>query len=99
MLRRGQEGIRPVASGDDGHLSTAGGQCHRARSPRVTRREQLRRELLTTVDSLARQRAHLVSKGFIADYIALHWLEWNDGALRLTVTGTNICEKMQIHLA
>jgi len=64
----------------------------------VTRREQLRSELLTTVDSLAHRRADLVSEGFIADYVALHWLEWNGGALRLTVTGTNICEQMRIRL-
>jgi hypothetical protein len=84
------------------HLST--GVASRAsdilaRPPPVTRREQLRRELLTTVDSLARRRADLVSEGFIADYVALHWLEWNGGALRLTVTGTNICEQMRAQLA
>jgi hypothetical protein len=66
-----------------------------ARQPAVSRREQLRNELLTTVDSLYRRRADLVSEGFIADYVALHWLEWNGGALRLTVTGKNICEQMR----
>ena len=63
--------------------------------PPVSRREQLRLELLTTVDSLQRRRADLVSEGFIEDYVALHWLEWNGGALRLTVTGTNMCEQMR----
>jgi hypothetical protein len=67
--------------------------------PPVTRREQLRLELLTTVDSLQRRRADLVSEGFIEDYVALHWLEWNGGALRLTVTGTNVCEQMRARLA
>ena len=38
----------------------------------VTRREQLRRELLSTVDSLDRRRADLVPEGFIEDYVALH---------------------------
>jgi hypothetical protein len=66
-----------------------------ARQPAVSRREQLRNELLTTVDSLYRRRADLVSEGFIADYVALHWLEWNGGTLRLTVTGKNICEQMR----
>jgi len=70
-----------------------------ARSLPVTRREQLRRELLTSVDSLARRRADLVSEGFIADYLALRWLEWNGGVLCLTVTGTNICEQMRTRLA
>lgn len=66
--------------------------------PPVSRREQLRLELLTTVDSLQRRRADLVSEGFIDDYVALHWLEWNGGALRLTVTGTNMCEQMRARL-
>jgi hypothetical protein len=67
--------------------------------PPVTRREQLRLELLTTVDSLQRRRADLVSEDFIEDYVALHWLEWNGGALRLTVTGTNMCEQMRARLS
>ena len=66
--------------------------------PPVTRREQLRLELLTTVDSLLRRRADLVSDGFIEDYVALHLLEWNGGALRLTVAGTNMCEQMRARL-
>ena len=66
--------------------------------PPVTRREQLRLELLTTVESLQRRRADLIADGFIEDYVALHWLEWNGGALRLTVTGTNMCEQMRARL-
>ena len=66
--------------------------------PPVTRREQLSLEFLTTVDSLQRRRADLVSEGFIEDYVALHWLEWNGGALRLTVTGTNMCAQMRARL-
>lgn len=67
--------------------------------PPVSRGEQLRLELLNTVDSMQRQRADLVSEGFIEDYVALHWLEWKGGALRLTVTGTNMCERMRARLA
>jgi len=67
-----------------------------ARPPPVSRRSQLRLELLGTVDSLNRRRADLISEGFIADYVALHWLEWNGGALRLTVTGKNICEQVRV---
>ena len=66
--------------------------------PPVSRREQLRLELLTTVDSLQRRRADLVSDGFIDDYVALRWLEWNGGALRLTATGTNMCQQMRARL-
>jgi len=64
----------------------------------ILRREQLRIEFLSTVDSLHRRRADLVSEGFIADYVALHWLEWNGGALRLTVTGENVCAQIRAGL-
>jgi hypothetical protein len=66
--------------------------------PPLSRREQLRNELLSTVDSLHRRRADLISEGFIADYVALHWLEWNGGALRLTVTGNNMCDQMRARM-
>jgi len=59
------------------------------------RREQLRTELLATVDSLLRRRADLVAEEAIDDYVALHWLEWSGGGLRLTLTGTNICDQMR----
>jgi hypothetical protein len=69
------------------------------RLPPVSRHSQLHLELLTTVDSLHRRRADLVPEGFIDDYVALHWLEWNGGALRLTVTGTNMCAQMRAQLS
>jgi glutamine synthetase len=68
------------------------------RLPHVSRREQLRRELLTSVESLARRRADLISEGFIEDYVALHWLEWHAGALRLTPTGTSMCEHLRTRM-
>jgi hypothetical protein len=64
-------------------------------TPPTPRREQLRNELLATVDSLYRRRADLVSEASIDDYVALHWLEWSGGSLRLTQTGTNICDQMR----
>jgi hypothetical protein len=67
-------------------------------APPVSRQEQLSLEFLTTVDSLHRRRADLVSEGFIEDYVALHWLEWNGGALRLTLTGTSMCAHMRARL-
>jgi hypothetical protein len=63
--------------------------------PSISRHDQLGLELLATVDLLQRRRADLISDGFIEDYVALHWLEWNGGALRLTVTGTNMCAQMR----
>ena len=41
------------------------------RMPPVTRREQLRLELLASVDFLHLHRADLVSEGFVEDHVAL----------------------------
>jgi hypothetical protein len=38
---------------------------------------------------VARQR-----KPSISDYVALHWLEWNGGALRLT-TRRKVCDQLK----
>jgi hypothetical protein len=65
----------------------------------VLRRDELRRELLATVELLERRRADLVPEGFIADYVALDWLEWNGGTLRITLTGRNICKQVQAGIA
>jgi hypothetical protein len=64
----------------------------------VSRRQQLRDQLPSTVDALHRRRADLVPEGFIADYVALDWLEWNGGSLRITLTGTNICRQVKADL-
>ena len=57
--------------------------------------EDLRNELLATMDLLDRRRADLVSEARIADYVNLNWLEWNGGTLRLTETGRNVCQQMR----
>lgn len=61
----------------------------------LLRREHLRSQLSSTVDALRRRRADLVPDGLIADYVALDWLEWSGGALRVTLTGANVCKQMQ----
>jgi len=58
------------------------------------RRQLLRDSLPPTVDLLKQRKADQVGDGFIADYLALDWLEWNGGTLRLTVIGTNICHQV-----
>lgn len=63
-----------------------------ARPP--SRQEALRGALLSTVDLLARRRAGEIDEGFIEDYVALHWLEWHGGSLRLTETGRNVCAQL-----
>ncbi len=67
--------------------------------PTLSQREQLRLGLLAAVDSLSRRRADLVSEKVIEDYVALRWLEWNGGGLRLTATGTTLCDEMRADMS
>ncbi len=62
------------------HLST----------PALQRSHVPRDCLLSTIDLLSRRRAAEIGDALIDDYVALNWLEWNGGALQLTVTGQNI---------
>jgi len=43
-----------------------------------------------TVDALHRRRADPVPDGLIAHCVALRWLEWNGGSLRMSPAGMNI---------
>ena len=65
----------------------------------AARRELLRDRLLTTVELLDRCRASEIAEGYIDDYVALNWLEWNGGALRLTTTGENVRKQMTLTLS
>lgn len=62
--------------------------------PADTRRDVLRDELLATVDLLKRRRAAEINEDFIEGYVALHWMEWHGGSLRLTTTGENVCKHL-----
>ena len=62
------------------------------------RREALRDALLNTVDLLRRRRASDIDARDIDDYVALNWLEWNGGGLRLTTTGDNVCKQLTSRL-
>ncbi|HLL11465.1 MAG TPA: hypothetical protein VEZ89_08460 [Rubrivivax sp.] len=63
------------------------------------RRDSLRESLLATVDLLKQRRAAEIDPVFIDEYVALNWLEWNGGGLRLTVTGENICRQLSAGLS
>lgn len=56
----------------------------------VHSRQALRSALLTSIDSLYRRRASEIPEGYIDAYLALHWLEWHGGGLRLTAIGENV---------
>jgi len=63
-------------------------------SPTPLRLEALREALPATVQSLKLRRAAEIAESLIDDYVALNWLEWNGGGLRLTTTGDNICRQL-----
>lgn len=62
--------------------------------PAATRQDVLRDRLLATVDLLKQRRAADIAEGFIDDYVALHWMEWRGGSLKLTTTGENVCRHL-----
>ena len=62
------------------------------------RREALRDALLATVDLLHRRRASEIQEDDIDDYVALKWLEWNGGGLRLTASGDTVCRQLRARL-
>ena len=49
--------------------------------------------LPATVGLLKLRRAAEIAESDIDDYVALNWMEWNGGGLRLTTTGENICRQ------
>lgn len=67
---------------------------NRITTPPLLRREVLRNALLASVDMLHRRRASEIPAGYIDDYVALNWLEWHGGGLRVTAVGENICRQL-----
>jgi hypothetical protein len=57
---------------------------------RAAQRERLRQALPETVDRLKQRHADLIDADDIEAYVALNWLEWHGGGLRLTITGRNV---------
>jgi hypothetical protein len=62
--------------------------------PPRSRQDALRESLPATIELLERRRACEIGDGFIDDYVALRWLEWHGGTLRLTITGRNVCSQV-----
>ena len=58
------------------------------------RRHVLRGALPGAVRLLAARRAQEIETGFIDDYVALGWLEWRGGTLKVTAVGENICKQL-----
>ena len=62
--------------------------------PPTLSRDELRGALLATVNLLKDRRAGEIATQYIENYVAINWLEWNGGTLRLTVTGDNIRKQL-----
>lgn len=62
--------------------------------PAATRQDVLRDRLLATVDLLKQRRAAEIAEDYIDGYVALHWMEWRGGSLKLTTTGENVCKHL-----
>jgi len=60
----------------------------------LDRKERLRQGLPAAVELLRTRQASLIGAGEIDEYVALNWLEWHGGSLRLTVTGSNVCSQL-----
>ena len=54
------------------------------------RKERLRLALPAAVELLRTRQAGMISAQEIDEFVALNWLEWHGGTLRLTVTGSNV---------
>jgi hypothetical protein len=63
-------------------------------------RSKLSREALTeafvqTAELIDKRRCSEIGEGYIEGYVALNWMEWNGGSLRLTETGQNIRKRLR----
>ena len=55
----------------------------------------LQESLLVTVDALSRRRACDIPEQTIDRFVALRWLQWCGGTLRLTAAGEEMLVKVQ----
>ena len=55
--------------------------------------ERLRLALPAAAELLRTRQAGLIASGDIDAFVALNWLEWDGGTLRLTITGSNVCSQ------
>ncbi len=60
----------------------------------IESKDALRAALLPTLNLLRSCRAAEIGEATIDAYVALNWLEWNGGSLRLTITGDNVRKQM-----
>ena len=54
--------------------------------------------LAATVDALSRRRAGDIPEKTIDQFVAIRWLEWNGGSLRLTEAGEAVLVSVQARM-
>jgi hypothetical protein len=59
----------------------------------AARKERLRLALPAAVELLRTRQAGMISATEIEEFVAMNWLEWHGGTLKLTVTGANVCSQ------
>ncbi len=62
----------------------------------LPRQKALREGLPAAADALQRRAAREIPADLIDDYVALNWLEWWGGGLRLTMVGQNVCRQLRL---
>jgi len=72
---------------------TAKGTPNASDLEEAERKERLRLALPAAVELLRTRQAGLIAARQIEEFVALNWLEWHGGTLRLTVTGSNVCSQ------
>lgn len=86
---RGRRAARAVS----GALHLLGQHPAPVASDPPSERDLLRERLPAVERLLASRRADLLAEAEIERYVALDWLEWQGGTLRLTTVGRNLCEQ------
>jgi hypothetical protein len=69
---------------------SAKGMLEASLKEEAERKERLRLALPAAVELLRSRQAGLIAAREIEEFVALNWLEWHGGTLRLTVTGSNV---------
>jgi hypothetical protein len=69
---------------------SAKGMLEASLKEEAERKERLRQALPAAAELLRTRQAGLIAAREIEEFIALNWLEWHGGSLKLTVTGSNV---------
>jgi hypothetical protein len=92
MAARRSSAVKPLGK-------TAQGVLEASLKEAAERRERLRLALPAAVALLRARQAGLIPSSEIDEFVALNWLEWHGGTLRLTVTGENVCSQSRANAA